>query len=112
MSEQVSQLAGPPTRMLGDLIADSVAPSYWQPNSQIKKCACCGYVFPSANSIATNAATAIPTNTTRADVSPSDDAEKHHCRVCGRGVCDSCSKHRIPVPDRGFVEEAVRVCDR
>lgn len=117
VSEQVSQLAGPPTRLLSDFIADSVAPAYWQPNSQIINCACCGYLFPtSASSNATTFNTSpsavCSADTAGAKVSPTDDAEKHHCRACGRGVCDSCSKHRIPVPDRGYVEAAVRVCDR
>lgn len=43
---------------------------------------------------------------------PYDDAAKHHCRSCGRGVCESCSKHRMPVPERGLDSEPVRVCDR
>ncbi|XP_018648886.1 putative zinc finger protein [Schistosoma mansoni] len=45
VSSQVSQLAGPPARRLGDLIADSVAPRYWQPNSSIKACAVCKVEF-------------------------------------------------------------------
>ncbi|KAF2840975.1 hypothetical protein M501DRAFT_902973, partial [Patellaria atrata CBS 101060] len=27
---------------------------------------------------------------------------KHHCRKCGRVVCDNCSTHRITIP-RQFV---------
>ncbi|CAH8453903.1 unnamed protein product [Schistosoma bovis] len=49
VSSQVSQLAGPPARRLGDLIADSVAPRYWQPNSSIKACAVCKVEFQSSS---------------------------------------------------------------
>ncbi|VUZ48153.1 unnamed protein product [Hymenolepis diminuta] len=113
VTEQVSQLAGPPTRRLGDLIADSLAPDYWEPNSSITNCVCCRFQFPtSACTTPDPDSTSHSAPQTGPIVSPSDDAEKHHCRVCGRGVCASCSKQRIPVPERGFVDESVRVCDR
>uniref|UniRef100_A0A0V0J6T0 FYVE-type domain-containing protein n=2 Tax=Schistocephalus solidus TaxID=70667 RepID=A0A0V0J6T0_SCHSO len=160
VTNQVSQLTGPPARLIGDLITDSVAPPYWQPNSQIKYCACCNYEFPSSSStepvLSSSASVVTPHTTTPislrhaaepvpkstssrptdssppesvAEVEPtteslpsqqeqqlllaaSDDAAKHHCRACGRGVCESCSKRRLPVPERGFTTEAVRICDR
>ncbi|KAM7536076.1 hypothetical protein Aperf_G00000089382 [Anoplocephala perfoliata] len=118
VTEQVSHLTGPPARRLGDLIADSLAPDYWEPNSSITNCICCGFLFPTAASttpaLAPSQTTGCSANSPASapNVSPSDDAEKHHCRACGRGVCASCSKHRIPVPERGFVDESVRVCDR
>nr|CDS29742.1 double strand break repair protein MRE11A [Hymenolepis microstoma] len=113
VTEQVSQLAGPSTRRLGDLIADSLAPDYWEPNSSITNCVCCGFQFPISNSTTSNPdLNSHSPPQTGPNVSPLDDAEKHHCRVCGRGVCASCSKQRIPVPERGFVDESVRVCDR
>ncbi|BHF72568.1 Zinc finger FYVE domain-containing protein 1 [Sparganum proliferum] len=158
VTNHVSQLTGPPARLIGDLITDSVAPPYWQPNSQIKYCACCNYEFPSSSSSepvvsssvvtphtttpisAWRPAEPVPKSTSSkpADSCPpdsvtevettaeslppqqgqqplfaaSDDAAKHHCRACGRGVCESCSKRRLPVPERGFTGEAVRVCDR
>ncbi|VDM32314.1 unnamed protein product [Hydatigera taeniaeformis] len=112
VSEQVSQFTGPPTRLLGDFIADTVAPAYWQPNSQITNCTCCGFLFPTSAGSDTSSYVSCAATTIAAKVSPTDDAEKHHCRSCGRGVCDSCSKQRISVPDRGYVEVAVRVCDR
>ncbi len=112
MTNQVSQITGPPTRLLGDFIADSVAPAYWQPNAQIKNCACCGYEFPSSSTEQLSTSATGGGAAAAANSAPSDDAAKHHCRACGRGVCESCSKHRLPVPDRGFTEEAVRVCDR
>ncbi|RZC41060.1 FYVE domain containing protein [Asbolus verrucosus] len=34
----------------------------------------------------------------------------HHCRDCGKGVCDKCSTTRKPVEIRGW-ETPVRVCD-
>lgn len=37
--------------------------------------------------------------------------QKHHCRVCGKGVCSTCSKKKKPVPERGWGTEPVRVCD-
>lgn len=35
---------------------------------------------------------------------------QHHCRHCGRAVCDRCSINRINIPIMGF-EFDVRVCD-
>lgn len=35
---------------------------------------------------------------------------QHHCRHCGRAVCDKCSTNRINIPIMGF-EYDVRVCD-
>ncbi|THD18754.1 Zinc finger FYVE domain-containing protein 1 [Fasciola hepatica] len=46
VSKQVSGLAGPPLRVLGDLVADGLAPEYWQPNSSIRVCALCKFEFP------------------------------------------------------------------
>ncbi|KAF6767954.1 hypothetical protein AHF37_12621, partial [Paragonimus kellicotti] len=47
VTKQVSELAGPPVRLLGDLFADSLAPEYWQPNATIRMCAICKFEFPS-----------------------------------------------------------------
>lgn len=46
VSKQVTGLAGPPLRVLGDLVADGLAPEYWQPNSSIRVCALCKFEFP------------------------------------------------------------------
>jgi hypothetical protein len=35
---------------------------------------------------------------------------QHHCRFCGKAVCDKCSTNRINIPIMGF-EFDVRVCD-
>ncbi|XP_034952518.1 zinc finger FYVE domain-containing protein 1-like [Chelonus insularis] len=67
------------------LIKDSVRPSYWVPDSELINCCVCKKKF-------------------------SDTLPFHHCRNCGRGVCQGCSEHRKPVPKRGW-ENSVRVCD-
>lgn len=36
---------------------------------------------------------------------------KHHCRACGGGFCEQCSSHSMPVPQRGWGNSPVRVCD-
>ncbi|KAB7505958.1 WD repeat and FYVE domain-containing protein 2 [Armadillidium nasatum] len=36
---------------------------------------------------------------------------QHHCRKCGKAVCDSCSSNRSNLPVLGF-EFEVRVCDK
>ena len=35
---------------------------------------------------------------------------RHHCRRCGKVVCDPCSRQRVVLPQYGIVEP-VRVCD-
>lgn len=35
---------------------------------------------------------------------------QHHCRKCGKAICDSCSTKRCPLPYRGH-EFPVRVCE-
>lgn len=35
---------------------------------------------------------------------------QHHCRHCGKAVCEKCSAGRISIPTMGF-ESAVRVCE-
>ncbi len=42
---------------------------------------------------------------------PTAVLSKHHCRKCGNGVCDRCSKTFMPVPSRGW-DNPVRVCDK
>ncbi|KYN07727.1 PREDICTED: zinc finger FYVE domain-containing protein 1-like [Cyphomyrmex costatus] len=66
-------------------IKDSVRPSYWIPDSEVVNCCVCERKF-------------------------SDILSLHHCRACGRGVCQECSQHRKPVPHRGW-DHPVRVCN-
>lgn len=67
------------------LIKDTVRPSYWIPDSEIVNCCICYQKFSASLTL-------------------------HHCRDCGRGVCQDCSRHRKPVPHRGW-DKPVRVCD-
>ncbi|XP_063977276.1 zinc finger FYVE domain-containing protein 1-like [Diachasmimorpha longicaudata] len=67
------------------LIKDTVRPNYWIPDSELTNCCVCEKLF-------------------------SDLLPLHHCRDCGRGVCQDCSQHRKPVPRRGW-DNPVRVCD-
>ncbi|XP_077537244.1 zinc finger FYVE domain-containing protein 1-like isoform X2 [Haemaphysalis longicornis] len=67
------------------LIKDSARPAYWTADAELKQCAVCKKEFDVRRPI-------------------------HHCRSCGRGVCDACSTARRPVVSRGW-EGAVRVCD-
>lgn len=67
------------------LIKDTVRPAYWMPDIECQNCICCGNPFGPL----------IPL---------------HHCRDCGRGVCDDCSNTRKPVAYRGW-DTPVRVCD-
>lgn len=132
VSNQVSQLAGPPARRLGDLIADSVAPRYWQPNSIIKACSVCKVEFPDGAELSDSSTEVCSqlmnhlSSGTGGDKKPGsnnsdakshlksfvDDVSKHHCRACGRGVCARCSTASIPVPDHGYGSVLVRVCDQ
>ncbi|XP_043522178.1 zinc finger FYVE domain-containing protein 1-like isoform X2 [Frieseomelitta varia] len=66
-------------------IKDTVRPSYWVPDSEIVRCCICYQKFSMSLTL-------------------------HHCRDCGRGVCQKCSQHRKPVPHRGW-DKPVRVCD-
>ncbi|CAL8071964.1 unnamed protein product [Calicophoron daubneyi] len=163
VSRQFGGLAGPPVRLLSDLLVDSMAPEYWQPNSVIKNCAICGFEFPDPAKDGTDYMTqarqqkkvdlrdegrtvksAPKTSTERHNSDPtfvgqqkprptatatnpnseassplkkdtplcnsdSQDLCKHHCRACGRGVCAACSTGSLPVP--GFGNGPVRVCD-
>lgn len=67
------------------LMADVTRPEYWVPDDKIKSCCVCEIEF-------------------------GNTLYKHHCRGCGKGVCEDCSQHRLPVPDKGWDYE-VRVCD-
>ena len=36
---------------------------------------------------------------------------QHHCRHCGKAVCDRCSSMAVTIPNMGF-EMMVRVCEK
>lgn len=85
LSEAVANVGSVPSRMFSSWVADQIAPKYWRPNCEITNCKLCGVEFTS-------------------------DATKHHCRACGEGFCDSCSAYSRPVPERGWGQAPVRVC--
>ncbi|XP_049825727.1 zinc finger FYVE domain-containing protein 1 isoform X2 [Aethina tumida] len=68
-----------------DFIKDSVRPAYWTPDSECVRCCVCEKPFD-------------------------DKRILHHCRDCGKGVCDVCSQNRRSVPLRGWTTP-VRVCN-
>ncbi|KAG5447571.1 Zinc finger FYVE domain-containing protein 1 [Clonorchis sinensis] len=64
---------------------DFARPAYWTPDNLCKYCAVCDQPFNASRLI-------------------------HHCRACGRGVCEPCSGRRMPVPWRGL-DLPHRVCN-
>ncbi|RWS03710.1 Zinc finger FYVE domain-containing protein 1-like protein, partial [Dinothrombium tinctorium] len=85
-SETVSTISAKPSKMVSSWVADQIAPSYWIPNWRITHCGLCGKEFKELD-------------------------QKHHCRACGGGFCENCSSRARPVPERGWGEAPVRVCD-
>lgn len=69
-----------------EFIKDSARPTYWTPDMECIHCDSCREPFGPLRLL-------------------------HHCRDCGKGVCDECSKARKPVPLRGW-DTPVRVCDK
>lgn len=86
ISETVASVSAQPTKTLKSWVADKVAPTYWKPNSEISNCISCKVNFDRTGLYI------------------------HHCRACGEGVCNACSKHQMPVPSKGWTSP-VRVCD-
>uniref|UniRef100_T1PND9 FYVE zinc finger protein n=1 Tax=Musca domestica TaxID=7370 RepID=T1PND9_MUSDO len=84
--EALTNFSSQPTGVLKEWCADKVAPKYWKPNHEIVNCFSCKKNFDKTG------------------------LRKHHCRGCGEGFCDACSKHRMPVPARKWFEN-VRVCN-
>jgi hypothetical protein len=68
----------------------------WEPDSATCKCRICNQKFSRVNPV----------------------RWRHHCRLCGKVVCDDCSKHKIrlkfPVTRPGALMESglVRVCEK
>eukprot|EP00094_Tigriopus_californicus_P012713 TCALIF_12290-PA protein Name:"Similar to ZFYVE1 Zinc finger FYVE domain-containing protein 1 (Homo sapiens)" AED:0.02 eAED:0.02 QI:61/1/1/1/1/0.75/4/514/657 len=69
-----------------NVMKDSARPEYWVPDDEIEECVVCRVTFDGRL------------------------LSIHHCRQCGHGVCESCSKTKKPVPARGW-DQPVRVCD-
>ena len=77
-----------------------------QRNPFVFSCYVCGRDFAPPPTVSPLVAAAVsPPSPAVAPIS------KHHCRKCGNGVCDPCSKTNMPVPERGW-DSAVRVCDK
>ncbi|CAF1075055.1 unnamed protein product [Adineta steineri] len=74
-----------PTKMITEMVADQVAPSYWIPNKDVIACSSCKLLFGS-------------------------EFSKHHCRACGHVFCDTCTTYRRIVPWID-TENTVRVCN-
>jgi len=87
ITETVTTISAKPTKLVSEWVADQIAPNYWIPNSMILHCALCSAEFGQYD-------------------------QKHHCRLCGNGLCSTCSSKSKPVPERGWGETSVRVCDR
>ncbi|XP_029642742.1 zinc finger FYVE domain-containing protein 1 [Octopus sinensis] len=87
VADTVTSVGAKPTKVLADWMTDQIAPSYWIPNALIAHCTNCEKLFEG-------------------------NEQKHHCRACGKGFCDSCSSHKDPVPERGWGDTLVRTCDK
>ncbi|XP_063697419.1 zinc finger FYVE domain-containing protein 1-like [Culicoides brevitarsis] len=88
-----------------DFIKDSARPSYWVPDSEASNCKLCEMRFGTAEELDKNSQV-----NGRSSPHKGMDRKRHHCRSCGQAVCNSCSLHRRPVPERGWTID-VRVCD-
>ena len=105
-------------------IKDSARPTYWVPDDEITACFVCDRLFDNGNNtpsltsslqaddgrlgMAHNSQATQNNATSSASVRL---AKLHHCRKCGQGVCDDCSRTKKPVPIRGW-DQPVRVCDK
>lgn len=85
-SGTVGSIMAMPSKMLTSWVADQINPNYWVPNARIQHCNQCEKQFE-----------------------PLD--QKHHCRRCGSGFCENCCNKLQPVPERGWGNQPVRVCD-
>ncbi|XP_053693658.1 zinc finger FYVE domain-containing protein 1-like isoform X2 [Sabethes cyaneus] len=82
----VASVGEQPTKLMKSWVTDIARPTYWRPDSEIIHCKGCTCNFERHN------------------------LKKHHCRNCGEGFCNACSKHEMPVPSRGW-NSAARVCN-
>ncbi|KAI0213644.1 Zinc finger FYVE domain-containing protein 1 [Lamellibrachia satsuma] len=86
VSGNIASMSAKPAAVVSHWVTDQIAPPYWVPNNQITRCRKCESEFDVTVAI-------------------------HHCRACGEGFCDECSLKRRKVPERGWGNELVRVCD-
>lgn len=85
LADTVTSLSAQPTKAITNWATDRIAPDYWVPNAKIIACHGCKSHFEQKG------------------------LSKHHCRSCGQGFCNACTKYQMPVPRRGW-QSAVRVC--
>lgn len=85
--DTISSVSAKPTKVMSQWMSDQIAPPYWRPNAEIVLCKICRMNFAE------------------------HEEPIHHCRACGEGICDNCSQNKMPVPERGWGETPVRVCD-
>ena len=102
-------------------IKDSARPSYWVPDDEITSCFVCDRLFDKGNNTSLSSSVAaeevrlgtdqINNEILRIASSSVPPVKLHHCRKCGQGVCDDCSRTKKPVTIRGW-DQPVRICDK
>ncbi len=85
-------------------LKDTARPDYWVPDEECTQCCVCQVVFDSSPSLS------VASSSSSTLINSMPKIKLHHCRQCGQGVCDSCSRGRKPVSLRGW-DTPVRVCD-
>ena len=89
-------------------LKDLARPAYWVPDDDCHHCCVCQVPF---NSKTLNvSASSSSSSINSASFNATSRVKLHHCRQCGQGVCDGCSRGRKPVTLRGW-DTPVRVCD-
>uniref|UniRef100_A0A182K6C3 FYVE-type domain-containing protein n=1 Tax=Anopheles christyi TaxID=43041 RepID=A0A182K6C3_9DIPT len=86
ITDAMASVGSQPTKLVKSWVTDKIRPAYWRPDSEIIHCKGCISNFERLG------------------------LKKHHCRCCGEGFCNHCSKHEMPVPGRGW-NYPVRVCN-
>ncbi|XP_058057263.1 zinc finger FYVE domain-containing protein 1-like [Anopheles bellator] len=86
ITDAMASVGSQPTKLVKSWVTDKIRPTYWRPDSEIVYCKGCTCNFERLG------------------------LKKHHCRSCGEGFCNFCSKHEMPVPSRGW-NYPVRVCN-
>ncbi|XP_055544254.1 zinc finger FYVE domain-containing protein 1-like isoform X2 [Wyeomyia smithii] len=86
ITDTLASFGEQPTKSIKSWMTDKIRPTYWRPDSEIIHCKSCICNFERL------------------------ELKKHHCRNCGEGFCNACSKHKMPVIGRGW-DYPVRVCN-